>query len=557
MKKIKFIGIVIILLSFIHAQIFEAGKNGVVVSASEIASNIGVEIMKQGGNSVDAAVAVSFALAVVWPEAGNLGGGGFMVIRFPDGSSTTIDYREKAPSAATEDMYLDSNGNPIPNLSTEGPLAAGIPGTVAGMALAWEKYGLLPWSKLIEPAIELAENGFPVSYHLHYGLKNHHEEMIQYPSTREMFFPYDKIPEIGEIIKFPDLAETLNRLSENGADDFYRGLTALKIVRSVDKNGGIISYDDLKNYRAVERKPIRFHYRDHEIISMAPPSSGGVCLGQILKILENFPMEYYGFHSQEAINRMVEAERFTYANRSKYLGDPDFVNNYTEFLLSDRLNDSLATEISTDSAGVSQTVAPVSMPESEQTTHFSIVDKNGLAVSNTTTLNSSYGGNFVVEGTGILLNNEMDDFSIKPGVPNQFGLLGSSANAIKPGKKMLSAMTPTIVTQKGQLKYILGTPGGSTIITTIAQVLVNLVDFKMSLKDAVIAPRFHHQWYPDKIYFEQHSLNTTLFSALKTMGYELSERSKIGDVNAIEVDNINKFYIGVADTRRQSAVASY
>jgi len=557
MKKLKIFFTIIILVSISWSQTFQAGRNGVVVSASKIASDIGIQIMKDGGNSVDAAVAVSFALAVIWPEAGNIGGGGFMVIRFPDGSATTIDYREKAPEKATSDMYLDSNGDPIPGLSTEGPLAGGVPGTVAGMALAWEKYGLLPWSKLIEPAIELAENGFSATYHIHKGIKNHYDEMMQYPSTRKMFLPNEEVPQVGDIIKYSDLAETLKRISQEGADDFYRGLTALKLIRGLNANGGIISYNDLKNYRAIEREPIRFIYRDHEIITMAPPSSGGIVMGQILKIVENFPMNHYGFFSTDAIQKVVEAERFAYANRAKYLGDPAFINNYEDILLSERLNDSLASEIKFNIAGVSVTTDPVYIPESEQTTHFSIVDKNGLAVSNTTTLNSSYGSCFVVEGTGILLNNEMDDFSIKPGEPNQFGLIGSEANSIQPNKKMLSSMTPTIVTKNDDLKYILGTPGGSTIITSVAQTIINLVDFNMDIRRAVHLPRFHHQWFPDKLYFERYSLNKDLHQALDKMGYQITERGSIGDLNAIEIDEQSGIYKGVADNRRQSAVSTY
>ncbi|MBN2280409.1 MAG: gamma-glutamyltransferase [Candidatus Marinimicrobia bacterium] len=557
MKKLIVCIIYLFFTTLSFGQSLEAGKNGVVVSASKIASDIGIQIMREGGNSVDAAIAVSFALAVVWPEAGNLGGGGFMVIRFPDGSATTIDYREKASENAHEKMYLDRDGKPISGLSTEGPLSAAVPGTVAGMALAWEKYGLLPWNKLIEPAIELADKGFPVTYHLHTGLKNHYEEMAQFTATKDMFFPKGSVPEVGDILKFPDLAQTLGRIAQEGADDFYRGLTALKIVRSVNAAGGILTYDDLKNYRAIEQRPLRFQYRDHEIITMAPPSSGGVVLGQILKILENFPMSHYDYFSPDAIHKIVEAERFAYANRSKYLGDPYFVNNHTQYLLSDKLNDSLASEIKFNVAGNSLVTAPVFVPESEQTTHFSIIDKNGLAVSNTTTLNSSYGSCFVVEGTGILLNNEMDDFSIKPGQPNQFGLLGSEANSIQPNKKMLSSMTPAIVTQDNQIKYILGSPGGSTIITTVAQVIINLVDFGMNLRNAVHAPRFHHQWLPDNIYFEKFGIDKTLFEALEKMGYKLVIRSAIGDLNAIGIDHNLGIYIGVADNRRQSAVSCY
>ncbi len=558
MKKLsKYFLCIIISISILCAQPFKIGKNGVVVSASKIASDIGIQVLEEGGNAVDAAVAVSFALAVVWPEAGNIGGGGFMVIRFPDGNSTTIDYRETAPLKATINMYLDENGDLKDDLVTNGPLAAGVPGTVAGMALASEKYGILSWNRLLEPAIQLAQEGFQVSYYLNRGLNYKYKKMSAYTSSLAMFYPNNEVPKINDVIKFPDLAATLLRISVNGADEFYGGLTALKIARAVNNNGGIISYNDLKNYRAIERKPIEFNYRGYDIISMPPPSSGGICLAEILKICENFPLENYGFYSSQAIHTVVEAEKFSYANRSHFLGDPDFIDIPQDYLISEKLADSLAREIKMNTATPSINIDHVPYYESEQTTHFSIIDKNGMAVSNTTTLNSGFGSCYVAEGTGILLNNEMDDFSAKPGVPNQYGLIGAKANSIQPKKRMLSSMTPTIVSKNDSLQYILGTPGGSTIITSVAQVIMNLIDYKMELHDAVYAHRFHHQWLPDKIYFEKYSLYPDLKDKLSKMGYQTVERSKIGDLNAISVDYKNGYYIGVADKRRQSATSVY
>ena len=548
-------------ISILFSQTFQVGKNGVVVSASQIASDIGIEVLKQGGNAVDAAVAVGFALAVVFPEAGNIGGGGFMVIRFPDGNSTTIDYREKAPGTASRDMYLDKKGDPIEGLSTEGALSVGVPGSVAGLHLALEKYGSLPWDEVIKPAIELAEKGFPVSYYTKNGLLSHKDIMSRFPSSMEMFFPESKILESGEKFCFPDLAKTLKRIAMKGPDEFYRGKTAKNIVRSVRKYGGIISLEDMRNYKAVERKPINFSYRGYDIISMPPPSSGGICLAEILKIVEHFPLSDYGFHSSKFVQALVEAERRVYANRAYFLGDPDFVNVPVEYLISDELAANLAEDIKFDKATPSNEIThvPVVFPiqESEQTTHFSIVDKNGMAVSNTTTLNSSFGSCFVAEGTGVLLNDEMDDFSIKPGYPNIYGLVGAEANAIQPNKRMLSSMTPTIVSRNDSLMWILGTPGGATIITTVAQVIINLIDFNMDLIEAVDLPRFHHQWLPDEVFIEKYSFSKDIKDILKGKGYAISERWRIADVNAIAVDYENGYYIGVPDKRRQSAAAAY
>ncbi len=548
-------------ISMLFSQSFQVGKNGVVVSASQIASDVGIEVLKQGGNAVDGAVAVGFALAVVFPEAGNIGGGGFMVIRFPDGKSTTIDYREKAPGSASRDMYLDEKGDPIEGLSTEGVLSVGVPGSVAGYYLAWEKYGSLRWDELIEPAIKLAERGFPVSYYTKRGMLSHKDIMSRFPSSMEMFFPEGKVLEIGENMCFLDLAKTLKNISVKGRDGFYSGQTAKKIVKSIRKYGGIISLEDMKNYEAVEREPINFSYRGYDIISMPPPSSGGICLAEILKTVEHFPLSDFEFHSSKFIRALVETERRVYANRAYFLGDPDFVKVPTEYLISDELTIRLAKDIRFDKATPSSEITHVPevsiMQENEQTTHFSIVDKDGMAVSNTTTLNSSFGSCFVAEGTGVLLNDEMDDFSIKPGYPNIYGLVGAEANAIQPNKRMLSSMTPTIVSRNDSLMWILGTPGGATIITSVAQVIINLIDFDMDLIKAVDLPRFHHQWLPDVVFIEQFSLSKDIKDSLEGRGYTISERGKIGDVNAIEVDYENGYYIGVPDKRRQSAAAAY
>ncbi len=556
--KVSMITLAITLFCYrLIAQSFQTGVNGAVVSASQIADEVGIQILKEGGNAVDAAVAVGFALAVVFPEAGNIGGGGFMLIRLPDDKSTVIDYRETAPGKASRDMFLSESGNPVANLSTVGPLAAGVPGAVRGYELAWKKYGSLPWRRLVEPAVKLARDGFPVSPAIHNGLKSVRKEMQKCPAAMAMFYPDGKVPAAGQVLKLPELANTLERIARYGADEFYTGETALQLAKSVQQGGGIITTDDLKNYRAVERTPLVFNYRGYEIIAPPPPSSGGVCLAQILKIVEHFPLAEYGFQSPLTVQVMTEAERRAYANRAHFLGDPDQVSMPVELLTGDSLIAVLAAEISLEKATPSRNVNHVVFQESEETTHYSIVDKNGLAVSNTTTLNGSYGACFVAAGTGILLNNEMDDFSIKPGVPNMYGLLGSEANAIAPGKRMLSSMTPTIVTHGDSLYWVIGTPGGGTIITSVAQVIVNLIDFKMPLTEAVNAPRFHHQWWPDEIQSEREAFSPDLKEQLAARGYIIIERGKIGDVNAIAVDNLNGKITGVPDGRRESAAVCY
>ncbi len=554
---ILLVAIIIFTNTISPAQPFEAGQNGVIVCASDIAADIGIAIMKKGGNAIDATVAVGFALAVCWPEAGNIGGGGFMLIRFPKGDTKSIDFREKAPGAAQRNMYLDEQGNPNPPLSRMGPLAAGVPGTVAGYHLIWSRYGRLSWQALLKPAIQLAHQGIPVTYHIHKGLERKRAVMQQFPSSMQMFFPAGKTPQIGDTLQFPQLAKTLTRIAEYGAVDFYQGETAAKLARCIQEAGGIISYADLMNYQALERDPVRCSYRGYDIFSMPPPSSGGICLAQILKIVENFSLCNHGFHALKTIQALVEAERQAYANRAHFLGDPDFVDIPLDYLISDSLNDRLARQIDFKKAAASVNVKHVIDPESEQTTHFSILDKNGLAVAVTTTLNGSFGGGFVAGETGVLLNNEMDDFSVKPGYPNMYGLVGAEANAIEPGKRMLSSMSPTIVCRNDSLYWLLGTPGGATIITSVAQVIINLIDFNMSLRDAITAPRFHHQWLPDIVHFEKAFLSPVLKAELENKGYTIVTRGHIGDVNAIEVNYQTHCYLGVPDWRRQSTVSAY
>ncbi|HCL00492.1 MAG TPA: gamma-glutamyltransferase [Candidatus Marinimicrobia bacterium] len=547
----------LLLSSFIWSQTFQVGKNGAVASASKQASDVGIEVLKNGGNAVDAAIAVGFALTVVYPPAGNIGGGGFMLIHSPEGAVTAIDFREKAPHAARRDMYLDESENPVDGLSTEGALAVGVPGSVAGYEYARQHYGSLKWNELLAPAIKLAEDGFPVSYYIHEGLRDHQNLMRRFPASVDMFYPNGSVPAIGDMLRFSDLTATLKRIAKQGAEEFYRGQTARQLVKAVRDNGGIIDLWDLQHYEVKERKPINFTYRGYDIYSMPPPSSGGVCLAQILKIVEKFPLAGYGFHASQSIRIITEAERRVYANRAHFLGDPDFISVPVDYLLSAELINAMAKSIDIKKATPSHEVDHAPLPESEETTHFSVIDKDGWAVAVTTTLNSSYGSGFVAGKTGILLNNEMDDFSIKTGASNIYGLVGAEANAIQPQKRMLSSMTPTIVCRNDSLMWVFGTPGGGTIITTVAQVLINMIDYNMTLVQAVDAPRFHHQWWPDVIFIEKYSISSDMRNILKDGGYPIRERSPIGDINAIGIDWKNRNYIAVPDKRRQSAASVY
>lgn len=536
------------------------GRRGMVVSASLAASRAGNDILRRGGNAIDAAIATGFALAVTTPRAGNIGGGGFMVIRFADGTTTTIDFREKAPLAAGRDMYLDENGDVINGLSRNGILAAGVPGSVSGYGLASEKYGRLSWNDLLAPAIKLAFNGVAVKYALHNGLKWQQERLSEFEETSRIFYPNGAVLRLNQLFRQPDLAATLQRIADLGADEFYSGRTARLITRHMRERGGLITMDDLANYQAVERPALEFDYRDVHVISMGPPSSGGVVLAQILNALETLDLREMGYHSAAHIHAMVEAERRAYADRAYYLGDPDFVAAPIDELISDVYAQQRWSDVSplwaTDSDDINYGRFNV-LSESNETTHFSVTDRWGNAVTVTTTINGSYGCGEVVKGAGFFLNNEMDDFSSKPGVPNMYGLIGSNANAIAPGKRMLSSMTPTIVTRNDSLLLLTGSPGGSTIITTVMQVISNVVDFDMDIKEAVVAPRIHHQWKPNVITIERYGIAKETLQRLTRMGHVVRTRRSIGAAQSIWVDPQTGWYHGAVDVRGAAGAVGY
>ena len=532
-------------------------QNAMVVSAHPLASMVGKEIIKQGGNAVDAAIAVQFALAVVYPSAGNIGGGGFMVIRLVNGDSYSIDYREKAPAKAHRDMYLSEQGEVIGELSWLGHLAAGVPGVVDGMFIVHDSLGNLPMSSLIQPAIDLAEFGFLLTEKEANKLNRAQDRFEKYNTMQNAFINEVGWQE-GDTIYLTDLAKTLKLIRDQGRAGFYEGETADKIVEEMIRGKGIISHQDLKDYRAVWRQPLKGDYKGYGIISMGPPSSGGIALLQLLKCVEHYDLNSMGFHSAEAIHLITEAERRVYADRATHLGDRDYypvpIGGLLQHgYLSSRMEDfdpSRATPSDSVSAG-SPTIA-----ESEQTTHFSIVDTKGNAVSVTTTINGGFGSYVVVGGAGFLLNNEMDDFSIKPGYPNNYGLVGAEANAIEPGKRMLSSMTPTIVEKNGQLKMVLGTPGGATIITSVFQTIINALDYGMGMQAAVEAPRFHHQWKPDLIQHEPNVFTNQSQTTLANMGHAFRERSSIGRVDAILVLPNGEYEAG-ADPRGDDAATGF
>jgi gamma-glutamyltranspeptidase/glutathione hydrolase len=510
-------------------------EKAMVVSAREEASKIGVDIMKQGGNAFDAMIATDLALLVSYPSAGNIGGGGFMVFRKNDGTTGALDYREKAPLAATKDMYLDKNGNADSDKSQTGALAVGVPGTIAGLFEVHKKFGTLPFEKLIDPAIQLAKNGVVVTQKQAQNLNDHTPD---FRTANKKTILLDKLWKKGDTIKYLKLAETLKRIKIYGRDEFYKGKTADLIVGYVQNLGGIISKEDLAAYEVKWRDPITFMYKNHKIISMPPPSSGGICLAQILKSIEPFDIEQYPHNSTEYIQVISEAERRAYADRSYFLGDPDFVNIPTDSLTSETYLSKRMTDFDWKQATKSSALSRGIIPgyESNETTHYSIVDPFGNSVAVTTTLNSSYGSKVYVEEGGFFLNNEMDDFSAKPGTPNVYGLIGAEANAIAPQKRMLSSMSPTIVEKNGQLKMVLGSPGGSTIITSVMQNILNVLEYDMSMQEAVSKPRFHHQWLPDSIKFES-SFDTLNFPYLKKLGYNIDQSNApiIGKVDAILV----------------------
>lgn len=562
-NKVLFILSLALLLQpiFIIAEAPEPvrAKNGMVVSASELASKVGVSILKKGGNAVDAAVAVGFALAVTFPAAGNIGGGGFMVIHTKEGKDIAIDYREKAPLAAHRDMFLNEEGEFDITLSTEGVTSSGVPGSVAGLIHALENYGTMKLAEVIQPAINLAETGFPLDHNTARSFKSALGEFKKYPSSLKAFSK-DSIPyEEGEIFKQPDLAKTLKLIKEKGKPGFYKGETANLIVKQVQEMGGYITHEDLEKYEAVERKPITGTYRGNKIISMPPSSSGGLVLVQLLNILENFELTKDEWGSSRHIHLLSEAMKYAYADRSVHIGDADFYHVPFDFLTSKVYAKTLASKITDKAVPSSEISAGVAyeIHESEQTTHYSVYDRFGNAVSTTTTINSWYGNKIVVEGAGFLLNNEMDDFSSKPGEPNQFGLLGGEANAIEPGKRMLSAMTPTIVLKDDKPFLIVGSPGGSTIITVVLQVIMNVIDFGMDIQAAINAARIHHQWFPERIDYEQFGLPLDVKNNLTGMGHIIGNRRTLGRAEGIMIDNESGIIFGATDPRGYGAAEGF
>jgi gamma-glutamyltranspeptidase / glutathione hydrolase len=563
----KMVLLLIWVLTFVnvsHAAAREPvrAEHGMVASTNEVASGVGVDIMKRGGNAVDAAIAVAFALAVTHPAAGNLGGGGFMMIRLKDGRTTAIDYREMAPAAAHRDIYLDKNGNLIEGEggSLIGYRAAGVPGTVRGMELALKKYGSgkLTWAQLVEPARRLAANGFTVTYSLARSLHSSREYLSKYAETSHIYLRSNNFYKEGEIFRQPELAATFARLQRSGPNEFYDGETARLIVADMKRNNGLMTMEDLRGYIAKERTPVRGSYRGHEIISMPPPSSGGAVLIQMLNILEGFDFQKLEANSSDRYHLMAESMRRAFADRAEYMGDSDFVKVPVAGLIDKSYAATLRATINTDRASTSDEVRagrPAGY-ESDDTTHFTVVDADGNAVSNTYTLNNSYGSAAVVRGTGILLNDEMDDFAAKPGTPNLYGLIQGERNAVAPRKRPLSAMTPTIVLRKdGSLWFTVGSPGGPTIINTVLCIITNVIDYEMNIQQAIDFPRIHHQWLPDELVGEPFGLSGDTQRALTSRGHKLAKLRYLGDAEGIMIEEKTGMRLGATDPRRSDGQA--
>lgn len=533
------------------------GAHGVVVTQDPHATQVGLQVLRDGGNAVDAAVAVGLTLAVTHPQAGNLGGGGFLVYRSLSGEVATVDFRERAPKSATRDMYLDADGEVDNDKVQLGVTAAGVPGSPAGLLHALQKYGSKNLAELAAPAIRLAREGFTVDQHLAASLRGKREKLGRFASTRAVFFRDGAPLEQGDVLVQQDLADTLTRFAEQGHKGFYEGETARRLAAHMAKDGGFVTEGDLKAYAPAERPAVRGSYRGYEVISMGPPSSGGVAMVHMLNMLERYDLASLGFGSSNYIHLLTEVMRRAYADRGRWLGDPDFYEVPIEGLVGKAYAAERAASIDLDRVSEVAPGRPPGAPESDDTTHFSIIDRDGNAVSCTTTINSTFGSCCVADGCGFFLNNEMDDFSAKPGVPNQFGLIGGEANAIQPGKRMLSSMTPTIVCKDGELRYVIGAPGGGRIITAVMQVLLNLVDHGMPLSRAVEAPRVHHQWLPDHIQWEALALPGDVRRALAAKGHRFRKSPRgIALVFAAEL-RPDGTRVGVADVRSGGAAAAY
>lgn len=528
----------------------------VVVTAHPLATKVGLDILKKGGNAIDAAVAVQFALAVVYPQAGNIGGGGFLIYRDAKGKKVlALDFREKAPAAATEKMYQDSLGRVQPNKSRIGALACGVPGTVDGMWEAQFYHGRLSWGEVVTPSIELADKGFQITEQEAQNLNAERLTFVRNSTISPAFVKYQDW-KAGDWLIQKELAQTLRRIAGDGREGFYKGATATLIVKEMEKKGGLITLEDLKAYKSVWRTPLEFDWKDMHIITMPPPSSGGIILRQLLGMISEYPLKSYGYHSAQAVHLMTEAERRAFADRAEHMGDPDYWKVPLKTLTDPVYIKARMADFKADSASNSNNIIAGAIKESEETTHYSIVDREGNAVSVTTTLNDSYGSRVVVSGAGFILNNEMDDFSAKPGSPNLYGAVGGKANAIAPSKRPLSSMTPTIVTKNGKNWLILGTPGGTTIPTSVFQVIVNVAEFGLSLPDAIQGKRFHHQWKPNQISIEEGCFSEEVQAKLEKMGHKIHDRGPIGRVEGIIKLPDGKWQ-GVADQRGDDAAAGY